>query len=87
MKNGGGPACLRLRVVLTEDQIAATEQGIFLTNELHSALVQWGERHYRDRLEREDLLDPLLIDEGRAALDELTGILKLGSIYEFQQSG
>jgi len=87
MKNGGGPACLRLRVVLTEDQIAQTERGVLLTDDLYAALVSWGERHYRDRLAPEDLRDPLLIDEGRAALEELTSILKLGSIYEFQQGG
>jgi len=85
MKNGGGPACLRLRVVMTADQMAQSEKGVFLTDDLYSALVSWGERHYRDRLAPEDLRDPFLIDEGRAALDELTGILKLGSIYEFQQ--
>lgn len=84
MKNGGGPACLRLRVVLTEDQIARAHQGVFVTEALYGSLISWGERHYRDRLAPEDLLDPLLIDESRAALDELTSILKLGSIYEFQ---
>ena len=30
MRNGGGPACLRLRVVLTEEEIAAAHQGVFL---------------------------------------------------------
>lgn len=87
MKNGGGPACLRLRVVLSEEQIRQAHQGVFFTDELYAALVSWGERHYRDRLAPDDLVDPLLIDEGRVALDELTGILKLGSIYEFQQTG
>ena len=31
------------------------------------------------------LRDPALVDESRAALDELTQILKLGSVYPFQQ--
>jgi succinylarginine dihydrolase len=33
---------------------------------------------------QEDLRDPQLIEESRAALDELTQILGLGSIYPFQ---
>ncbi len=35
MKNGGGPACLRLRVVLTDEECAATHQGVFLTQDLY----------------------------------------------------
>ena len=33
MRNGGGPACLRLRVVLTEEELAAANQGVILDNE------------------------------------------------------
>jgi succinylarginine dihydrolase len=33
---------------------------------------------------QQDLADPMLLDEVRKALDELTGILGLGSIYDFQ---
>ncbi|MDB5356040.1 MAG: astB [Phycisphaerales bacterium] len=84
MHNGGGPACLRLRVVLNEAQIAAAASGVFLTDTLYAALVAWVTRHYRDRLQADDLADPRLIDEGRAALDELTKLLGLGSMYPFQ---
>ncbi|MGB7159872.1 MAG: N-succinylarginine dihydrolase [Tepidisphaeraceae bacterium] len=83
MQNGGGPACLRLRVVLTEDQLRATRPSVFLTDALHAQLKSWIERRYRDALRDEDLADPQLLDEGRAALDELTRILGLGSLYEF----
>jgi len=31
-------------------------------------------------------LDPKLIDESRAALDDLSQILQLGSIYDFQRA-
>ena len=84
MQNGGGPACLRLRVVLTEDEIAKTNPGVIWSESLHARLVEWVNRHYREELRAEDLADPKLLDESRAALDELTGILGLGSIYEFQ---
>jgi succinylarginine dihydrolase len=85
MKNGGGPACLRLRVVLTDKERGLSHQGIYLTPNLYHDLKDWACRHYRDRLLPEDLADSRLIDENRAALDELTQILRLGSIYDFQK--
>ena len=87
MRNGGGPACLRLRVVLTGEEIAVTNPGVFLDQELYERLDAWIDRHYRDRLAIEDLADHCLLTECREALDELTGILNLGSaIYPFQCS-
>lgn len=86
MRNGGGPACLRLRVVLTEDELAATNPAMRLTDELHGALSVWALRWYRDSLTAQDLADPALLDETRGALDELTGILGLGTdFYPFQR--
>ena len=85
MRNGGGPACLRLRVVLTDQERAAMHQGVVLTNVLYDRLTRWVEAHYRDRLSQQDLADPMLMQEVRTALDELTGILSLGSIYDFQR--
>lgn len=84
MRNGGGPACLRLRVALNDDELQAMHRGVILTDELYERLTSWVEAHYRDQLAREDLADPMLLDEVRKALDELTGILGLGSIYDFQ---
>jgi succinylarginine dihydrolase len=85
MRNGGGPACLRLRVVLTPDQRAAVHPGAWLDAARHAELVSWVERHYRDRLDPEDLADPRLLVESRDALDRLTRILGLGNFYEFQR--
>jgi succinylarginine dihydrolase len=84
MKNGGGPACLRLRVVLTAREREAIAARVWLDDALHAELVAWVRRHYRDRLAPDDLADPELLDESRAALDELTRLLKLGSVYPFQ---
>jgi len=87
MRNGGGPACLRLRVVLTEAELAATNPAQRFGPELHAKLRDWGERRYRDRLAPADLRDVQLVDESRAALDELTGLLGLGSdFYPFQRA-
>ncbi|HEY5552861.1 MAG TPA: N-succinylarginine dihydrolase [Opitutaceae bacterium] len=84
MRNGGGPACLRQRIVLTDDEIAAAAPGVFFDDALHARLVEWVSAHYRDELRPEDLADPALLDESRRALDELTKILGLGAIYPFQ---
>jgi succinylarginine dihydrolase len=86
MMNGGGPACLRLRVVLTEAELAATNPAMRLTDDLYARLGEWADRWYRETLSPEDLVDPALLDESRGALDELTGILALGSdFYPFQR--
>lgn len=85
MRNGGGPACLRLRVVLTAAEQAAVNPGSLMTPDRLEALEHWVDRHYRDRLDVDGLQDPALLDEGRTALDELTGLLGLGSVYDFQR--
>ncbi len=87
MRNGGGPACLRLRVTLTSSERAAVHANVFLTDTLAGALDHWIRRHYRDRLAPADLADPALLDESRRALDELTQILRLPAVYPFQSAG
>ena len=69
MKNGGGPACLRLRVVLNEAERAAVTSNVWINDTLFASLDTWIDRHYRDRLAPEDLADPALLDESRTALD------------------
>jgi len=86
MRNGGGPACLRLRVALTAAEREAIRTNVWLDDALHAALVAWVDKHYRDRIAPEDLADPALLVEGRRALDELSGLLRLGSVYPFQRS-
>ncbi len=85
MRNGGGPACLRLRVAMNEAEHAATNPACLMNEALFGRLNQWVDRHYRDRLSLNDLRDPALLLESRAALDELTQILQLGSVYPFQR--
>ncbi|WP_297799579.1 N-succinylarginine dihydrolase [uncultured Brevundimonas sp.] len=86
MANGGGPACLRLRVVLTDEELAATNPAMRMTDELHARLTMWALRWYREELRPADLADPALLEESLAALDELTSILHLGNdFYPFQR--
>ncbi|WP_028312837.1 N-succinylarginine dihydrolase [Derxia gummosa] len=81
MRNGGGPACLRLRVVLTAEQAAAVHPGVLFTPALHDRLADWVKRHYRDRLAAEDLRDPALAGEVARALAELEAVLDLPGLY------
>lgn len=85
MHNGGGPACLRLRVAVRDEQLRRVHPGVMLNDALYAELVAWVEKHYRTTLAPEDLADPTLIRESEQALDELTGILGLESVYPFQR--
>ena len=85
MKNGGGPACLRLRVALTAAERSAMHANVFLDDSLAQALEAWIREHYRDRLAAADLADPLLLQESRRALDQLSQILRIGNVYPFQR--
>lgn len=85
MRNGGGPACLRLRVPLTDEELARMNAGVRLTPERHARMIEWVDRHYPETLAASELADPQLLRRSRAALDELTRLLNLGSIYDFQR--
>jgi succinylarginine dihydrolase len=85
MQNGGGPACLRLRIPITKKELSAMHQGVLVNNTLLDILDNWVLKNYRTELQISDLADPQLMDESFRALDELTQILKLGSIYPFQE--
>jgi succinylarginine dihydrolase len=84
MRNGGGPACLRLRVVLNDDELKAVHPGFLLDEGKIDRLEEWVKTHYRDRLSPEDLHDPSFLDEVRAALDDLAGIMATPGLYSFQ---
>ena len=82
MQNGGGPACLRLRVVLSHEQQSAIPANVFFNSDLDRQLTAWVERNYREELSPSDLRDPKLIAESNRATDELAGILNLPSLRE-----
>jgi succinylarginine dihydrolase len=85
MQNGGGPACLRLRIVLNAEESAAVPDRLFLSEPLFSELERWADRRYRESLSMDDFRDPSFREEVKIALDELTQILRLGPIYRFQK--
>src|SRR5690606_33392380 len=80
MKNGGGPACLRLRVPLEHDELPLVYGGLRMDEAKLDWLEAWIRRHYRDRLEAHDLADLALTEEGRVALAELHAWLGLGAV-------
>ncbi len=77
MNNGGGPACLRLRVVMTEQQQARMHPGVVFSESLYEKLVAWVEANYRDQLVPNDLRDPNLVVESLNAIESLARILDL----------
>ena len=86
MRNGGGPACLRLRVTMTDQEWDQVNPAMKLDEQSYDVLSSWVRKHYRDELRPDDLPDPALMVESFEALDELTKILGLGSdFYPFQR--
>ncbi|MEM1445545.1 MAG: N-succinylarginine dihydrolase [Planctomycetota bacterium] len=77
MHNGGGPACLRLRVELTGKQQSAMHPGVVFDPELEAKLRGWVETHYRERLVADDLADPALLRETAEAHASLRALLGL----------
>lgn len=77
MRNGGGPACLRLRIVLNETELQAMHQGVLINDALLGQLEAWIRQHYRTELQFNDLDDPALMVETELAFDELYKLLQL----------
>ena len=80
MRNGGGPACLRLRVVMTEAELTHCHAGVLLDEELIDALQACVRASYRDRLSPADLADPKFADECRIAREAILDILDLEAL-------
>ncbi|MEM9054775.1 MAG: N-succinylarginine dihydrolase [Pseudomonadota bacterium] len=77
MRNGGGPACLRLRVVMTAAERAAMHQGVLLDEAKIDELQDVVRATYRDRLAVSDLADPAFAEECFAARIGLLNVLGL----------
>jgi succinylarginine dihydrolase len=76
MRNGGGPACLRLRVPMNAAQRAA----ITLADEkLLAAVTALIEKYYPHELSPQDLGNPELYHQCKALLEELAGVMGLSS--------
>lgn len=80
MRNGGGPACLRLRVVMTEGERKAAHQGVFLDDAKIDALQAVVRETYRDALSPADLADSDFADECLTARERLLDVLGLSEL-------
>ena len=84
LHNGGGPACLRLRVSMNQTEFDSIHQKIIFTDELHLKLRKWVKQYYEGNLIYEDLFVPSFIQKCYDGLSELTEILDLKQMYPFQ---
>jgi succinylarginine dihydrolase len=76
MRNGGGPACLRLRVALDESELAGLDQRFLLDEAKADALAALIERHWPEHIAPNQIGDPDLWRQchgARAALLDLLG--------------
>jgi succinylarginine dihydrolase len=83
MANGGGPACLRLRVVCDQEEEAGIHPAFVIDDPALDFLESWIRRHYREELTIPELADYTFYQQTLAALDALTQTLRLGPIYPF----
>lgn len=79
MKNGGGPACLRLRVPLTEDELAHVHGGARLDTRLLLQLERFIAARYRDRVTPADLLDAAFAEEAQQVQQDVLTLLGLNA--------
>jgi succinylarginine dihydrolase len=75
MSNGGGPACLRLRVPLNVAQLPCVAPQAFVSEDLLSTLETFIRGRYRDRVTPADLRDPEFAQESLESYVQLMSIL------------
>lgn len=74
MQNGGGPACLRLRVLLSETEILEVHEKNWLTESLNLELKKHIENYYREELTLKDLGDFEFYIDSMRSYDDLERI-------------
>lgn len=80
MRNGGGPACLRLRVILTENELHAVNQRFLFTEELYNSLSGCIQKYYRSEIIPSDLGDPQFLKESHDALEAIYKIFGIDTV-------
>ncbi len=79
MRNGGGPACLRLRVPMSKAQIEAMKKHVNVL--VHDALMEKLERiieaYYPEQLTPQDIKDSRLYEMCRSMLTALSAVMKI----------
>nr|WP_047167579.1 N-succinylarginine dihydrolase [Sphingomonas sp. Y57] len=75
MRNGGGPACLRLRVPIGEEAMRAIDSRFLLDERRWEELCALVDRHWPERIDAAELADPALWAAAGAAHDALDALL------------
>ena len=78
MRNGGGPACLRFKILLNNSDIELikSKYNVFLNENLYNILKDWINEFYPDKLVSE-MLNNDLLELNNKALKELENITKI----------
>ena len=84
MMNGGGPACLRLKVLMNNKELEGVNKNFILDDNKVEQIKHLIQSFYRDRILPDDLKDPDLLDEFQMILDQYTQIFGLENFYSFQ---
>lgn len=84
MNNGGGPACLRLRVVLSDEQLAAVRQHVRVVADepLVEKLEALVNAHYPDEIAPAQLANPELYWRCHNVLRELSRLMQLPLVVD-----
>ncbi len=82
MRNGGGPACLRLRVAVTDAEHAALDPRFLLTDAKIVRLEQVVESTYPDEISADRLGDPHLLAQVQRATEAIYACLDLGHLLD-----
>lgn len=84
MRNGGGPACLRLRVPISSQEEKFIRTGFVCDENTLDQLEAWVNDHYRDRLCLNDLADSQLADEIESAHSALAKRLGWSEMFCYE---
>lgn len=85
MANGGGPACLRLRVPLSKIELSLIKPTVVLSDSLFASLEKIIDKYYVEVLTVEHFFDRSFLNMSKCALAEIAEVLGLGEIYDFQK--
>lgn len=81
MSNGGGPACLRLRLWLTEEEVAHVHPGVVFSDVLYEQLGNIIEQHYPEQVTAEDLHNPAFGARVLSIFETLAEVFNLPNLY------
>ena len=77
MDNGGGPACLRLRVVMNDAQLSEINQKLIFNEELYNKLKELISNHYPSELRLDDLLEKETLEQLDTCFDKFEELFEI----------